>query len=180
MINKLSALPIAAIACSALVISAQAQAPAPAPKPAPQTSSAQTPSPAATTIVGCVFEEKDVPGRSPNVAERAGILEDYILAEIKPASGGGAVGTSGSAQLGTMYKLEHVDDSKLKAFVGKRVEVTGRLDRESGDSTARPSQTPPPSGADKVLGRDNIDLAEFEVISVKEVSGACPSTAKAP
>jgi hypothetical protein len=40
---------------------------------------------ASTTITGCVYQEKDVPGRAPNPAERAGILEDYILAEITPA-----------------------------------------------------------------------------------------------
>lgn len=179
MVNKYIALPIAAMACSAVAISAQAQAPTP--QPGPQTQSAQAAPTATTTIVGCVYEEKDVPGRSPNIAERAGILEDYILAEVRPAaSAPGAVGTSGAAQLGTMYKLEHADDSKLKAVVGKRVEVTGRVDRESGDSTARPSATPAPSGADKAIGRDRVDLAEFEVVSLKEVSGACPATAKAP
>ena len=31
--------------------------------------SAQT---ASTTIIGCVYQEKDVPGRAPNPAERAG------------------------------------------------------------------------------------------------------------
>jgi hypothetical protein len=129
-----------------------------------------------------VFEEKDVPGRSPNVAEKAGVMEDYILAEIKtstPAATPGAAGTSGAA-LGTMYKLEHADDSKLKAVVGKRVEVTGRIDRERGDSTAPPAATPNPSGADKAIGRDKVDLAEFEVSSIKEVPGACPTSAKAP
>ena len=48
----------------------------------PSTTSAQA---ASTTLVGCVYQEKDVPGRAPNVAERAGVMEDYILAEISPA-----------------------------------------------------------------------------------------------
>ena len=82
------------------------------------------------------------------------------------------------AQLGTMYKLEHADDSKLKAVVGKRVEVTGQIDRESGDSTARPADTPNPSQTDKAIGKDKVDLAEFEVASLKEVPGACPASAK--
>ena len=34
---------------------------------------------ATTTLQGCVYEEKDVPGRTPNVAEQAGVMEDYIL-----------------------------------------------------------------------------------------------------
>lgn len=204
MFKNTVTLSLAAVACSGLLISAQApqpttqapqpptQAPQPptqAPQPSTQPAQPRPSAPSAqvasqsTTITGCVYQEKDVPGRSPNVAERAGILEDYILAEVKPASGAatqGATGTSGTAQLGTMYKLEHADDSKLKAVVGKRVEVTGRIDRESGDSTAKPASTPSTSQADRVIGRDSVDLAEFEVASIKEVSGACPASAKAP
>jgi len=192
MVNKSITLSFAAVVCSGLVLSAQAPAPAPAPtqapapaaqpQPRPQAPSSATTQQASTTIVGCVFQEKDVPGRSPNVAEKAGIMEDYILAEVRPSSPAatpGAAGTSGAA-LGTMYKLEHVDDSKLKAVVGKRVEVTGRIDRESGDSAAPPAAAPNPSQADKAIGRDKIDLAEFEVSSIKEVPGACPASAKAP
>jgi hypothetical protein len=183
MFNKSITLSFAALACSGLVLSAQAPSPATQPQPRPQTPSAATTRQSATTIVGCVYEEKDVPGRSPNIAEKAGVLEDYILAEVSPSSPSatpGAAATSGTAQLGTMYKLEHADDSKLKAVVGKRVEVTGRIDREAGDSTAPPAAAPTPSQADKAIGRDKIDLAEFEVASIKEVAGACPASAKAP
>ena len=179
MVNHSIGLSLAVVACSGLMISAQA--PAPAQQPAPQAPSAQTVRQSNTTIVGCVYEEKDVPGRSPNIAEKAGVLEDYILAEIRPSASTatpGAAGTSGAAQFGSMYKLEHADDSKLKAVVGKRVEVTGRVDKESGDSTARPAATPNPSPTDKAIGRDKVDLAEFEVVSLKEVPGACPATAK--
>src|SRR5215218_5266003 len=87
--------------------------------------SAQSASP--TTLSGCVYQEKDVPGRSPNIAERAGILVAYILAEVtpNPAPGSsptgtaGTAGTSGTAKSGAMYKLELVDDAKHKALVGK-------------------------------------------------------------
>ena len=179
MVKHSIGLSLAAIVGSGLLISAQA--------PPPQQQRPQNPGAATqqapTTIVGCVYQEKDVPGRSPNLAEKAGILEDYILAEIKqasPAATPGAAGTSGAAQFGSMYKLEHADDSKLKAVVGKRVEVTGRIDKEAGDSTAPPAATPAPSQADKAIGRDKVDLAEFEVASIKEVPGACPASAKAP
>ena len=183
MVNKHIAYSLAAIVCSGVLISAQASpSSSPQTRPAPPNPGATTQR-ANTTIVGCVYQEKDVPGRSPNIAEKAGILEDYILAEIKqapPASTPGAAGTSGTAQFGSMYKLEHADDSKLKAVVGKRVEVTGQLDREAGDSIARPADTPAPSQADKVIGKDRVDLAEFEVVSLKEVPGACPASPKAP
>jgi hypothetical protein len=178
MVKNSIGLSLAAIVGSGLLISAQAP-----PPPRPQNPGAAATQQATTTIVGCVYQEKDVPGRSPNLAEKAGILEDYILAEIKQAPAAatpGAAGTSGVAQFGSMYKLEHADDSKLKAVVGKRVEVTGRIDRERGDSTAPPAATPAPTQTDKAIGRDRVDLAEFEVVSLKEVAGACPASAKAP
>jgi hypothetical protein len=138
---------------------------------------------ASTTITGCVYREADVPGRAPNVAERAGILEDYILAEADssspqtaatPSAGAtaGTVGTSGSA--GKMYKLELIADDQLRAVVGKRVEVTGRIDAEPGDAPAGATGTTgATSQTDRVLGRDRIALPEFEVTSIKEVAGAC-------
>ena len=71
MVHNSIGLSLAVIACSGLMISAQA--PAPAKQPAPQTPSAQTTRQSNTTVVGCVYEEKDVPGRSPNIAEKAGV-----------------------------------------------------------------------------------------------------------
>jgi hypothetical protein len=140
-----------------------------------------------------------VPGRAPNVAERVGILEDYILmempgataagataagaqassgAESAQASSGrdtaGATGTTGTAATkGRMFKLEHEDDDRLQTLVGKRVEVMGRVDAEEGDAKNTAGATT--STTDKVIGRDAVDLAEFEVASIKEVAGTCPT-----
>ena len=131
------------------------------------------------TLTGCVYKEKDVPGRAPNVAEKAGVLEDYILADVRPAaaSGGtaGATGTSGTTAKAPMYKLELIADEKLQAVVGKRVEVTGRIDAEAGDAKAQPATPPTTSPTDKAVGHDKIDLPEFEVSSMKEVAGNCPA-----
>lgn len=140
------------------------------------TMAAQTPT-SATTLTGCVYQEKDVPGRAPNIAERVGVLEDYILAELSPAEAAKPVGTSGSATPTTysMYKLEHAKDEELKAAVGKRVEVTGRIDAEPGDLTAPPSADTTTSKTDRIIGRDKIDLPEFEVASLRIVAGSCPA-----
>jgi hypothetical protein len=122
-----------------------------------------------------VYREQDVPGRAPNVAERAGIMEDYILAVAAPTpapgSTAGAVGTAGASG-GTMYKLELIADEKLRAVVGKRVEVTGRIDAEAGDKTAPAAPTTP---TDRAIGRDRVNLPEFEVVSMREVEGTCPA-----
>jgi hypothetical protein len=182
-----TALAAAAALCSAS-LAAQAQTTSPTqqqPQTPPSSETRATPQQATTTVTGCVYREKDVPGRAPNVAERAGILEDYILAEVsaskdQPSTTGtagtpGATGTSGTMRSGAMYKLEFADDDKLNALVGKRVEVTGRIDAEAGDATRAPATPPPTSEADKALGRDQINLSEFEVTSIKEVSGTCPA-----
>lgn len=169
----------AVVACSGLVGVAQSPSATPQPAPAQQTEPQTPTAQPSTTLTGCVYQEKDVPGRAPNVAERAGVLEDYILADVKPAGAvgtSGSVGTSAGASHGShaMYKLELIADEKLKAAVGKRVEVTGRIDAEAGDSQS--AAAPAASQTDKAIGRDKVDLAEFEVTSMREVEGSCPAT----
>jgi hypothetical protein len=58
------------------------------------------------TVVGCLQQEKDVPGRQPSAAERVGIGEDFILtnASMQPASASGGrtgAGTTGGTTAGT-------------------------------------------------------------------------------
>ena len=186
------------------------------------------------TLTGCVYRERDVPGRSPNIAERAGILEDYILAEVSMAgaagqgagsgaqTGAGATATRGTSSTAgaadspgasagatssagaaagqgqretaattgsaaapasrvaehPMYKLEHEDDDRLQALVGKRVEVMGRVDAEPGDLTSSPTVTAGSGvkpGEDKSVGPDRIELPEFEITSIREIAGTCPA-----
>lgn len=167
---------VAVVACTGLVGAAQSPSGTPQAPPTQQAEPQAAAAPASTTLTGCVYREKDVPGRAPNVAERAGVLEDYILAEVKPAGPvgtSGSVGTSAEASHG-MYKLELIADEKLQAAVGKRVEVTGRIDAESGDSKS--ASAPAVSQTDKAIGHDKVDLAEFEVTSMREVPGSCPAT----
>ena len=179
-------------ATAALSAAQAAQAPSPQPSTPPRQTqpSTQEPSdrstpqspPTATTtaqttatLVGCLYRESQVPGRTPNVVERAGVLEDYILADAtmppatRPGTPPGAVGTSGAVpSTGNMYKVENVPDERLKALVGKRVEVSGRIDPEDaglGGASTR----------DRGPGPDQVNLPEFEASSIREVSGTCPA-----
>ena len=152
------------------------------PTQTPPAASAAQDTAATTTLQGCVYNEKDVPGRSPNVAEKAGVMEDYILVTSSNASA--TAGTSGttppsptaSAPMasteGKAFKLEKIADERLKAVVGKRVEVTGRVDKETsaaaGTSGVKPDRNP--------VSPDKIEIPEFEVVSIKEVEGTCPAT----
>jgi hypothetical protein len=149
-------------------------------RPAPAT--AQTAEKTApTTLTGCVYREKDIPGRAPNVAERVGIGEDFILAEMPsspiasrtPPGTSAPVGTSGTAL--AMYKLHHVDSDIVKPLVGKRVEVVGQIETEPGDQIA-PAPGQRSSKLDKVVGHDEVNLSEIAVSSNHEVAGTCPAT----
>jgi hypothetical protein len=179
-------------ATAALSAAQAAQAPSPQPSTPPRQtqpsteepparSTPQSPPTATTTaqttamLVGCLYRESQVPGRTPNVVERAGVLEDYILADAtmppatRPGTPPGAVGTSGAVpSTGNMYKVENIPDERLKALVGKRVEVSGRIDPEDaglGGASTR----------DRGPGPDQVNLPEFEAASIREVSGTCPA-----
>jgi hypothetical protein len=145
-----------------------------APTANPQAPSAVTVRPTAK-LTGCLYREDQVPGRKPDIIERAGILEDYILAgvtvAIEPQRPTGTGGSTGSAvpSTGTMYKVEKIADGQLKKLVGKRVEVTGHIDPE-GPSRLGVGGVKPDAG----LGPDRISLPEIEGSSIREVSGKCP------
>jgi hypothetical protein len=158
------------------------QAPPSAPATQPRTTVSAPPQ--TMTLVGCLNREEQVPGRTPNPVERAGITEDYILtsASVAPAgaapagaTGSGtpsATGTSGNTpSTGSSYKLSGLDNDKLKTLAGKRVEVVGKVD--SGDAkdvatgAARPASRP-------------ADIPEFEAVSIREVTGSCAPASAAP
>ncbi len=153
---------------------------------AAQTPQAQGEKPATTTaqttamLEGCLYRESQVPGRTPNIVERAGVLEDYILADAtmpaptRPGTPREAVGTSGTTpSTGNMYKVENIPDDRLKTLVGKRVQVSGRIDPEAtglGGASAK----------DRGPGPDKLNLPEFEASSISEIAGTCPAAPASP
>jgi hypothetical protein len=66
----------------ALTVSAQAPAPGQPTTPATTASAAGS-----VTVEGCLKREADVPGGKPNVSERAGIGEDFLLTSAKVIKG---------------------------------------------------------------------------------------------
>jgi hypothetical protein len=126
------------------------------------------------TVEGCLVREADVPGRSPNVAERAGITEDYILTATKmvkgsaPAAGTAETrpgetpaGTTGAAQ-GAMYEVEGIDEEQLKQHVGRRVQIDGTF-----ENVDRARATPE-------RGTPADDLVEIRGTTIRQVAGECP------
>ncbi|HEY7450790.1 MAG TPA: hypothetical protein VH702_21715 [Vicinamibacterales bacterium] len=144
-----------------------AQTPPPTP-PRPTVSSAQD-SPQIATVEGCLMREEDVPGRKPNVAERAGITQDYILTSARVVKGS-APGTSASAAKpgetprGTsgaqaMFQVTGIDDEKLQDNVGRRVQIEGTFD----DIHRAQGEAKTPGG----------DLVELKGTVIRQVSGDC-------
>jgi hypothetical protein len=167
-----------------------ASAQTPGAAPAPQERLTADRQSAIVTLVGCLQREADVPGRRPNIVERAGILRDYLLtqATLAPPSvfdarttGGptpdSPVGTAGSAQTpvtGSVYRIEGIPADRLRELIGKRVEVTGRIDEDdmrevrgtAGSVTTVPGTNVPIKHADG-------DTPEFEATVINEAGGFC-------
>jgi len=134
--------------------------------------------PGSVTVEGCLLREEDVPGRKPSVAERAGMMEDYVLTSATivkgstSASGATApkpsetpIGTSGSQQ---MYDVKGIDDAQLKPLVGRRVQIEGII-----ATVAPPAAMPDPqTGA---TPRASNDIPDIRGTVIRQVSGDCPA-----
>jgi hypothetical protein len=153
----------------ALAVGVAAQYPPSNPQNPPQTppSAAQDQTPA--TVEGCLMREQDIPGRKPNVAERAGAAEDYILASVKVIKGSAPQGsteqakpgepTGTSGKLAPMYDVKGIDDEKLKPLVGKRVQIDGTF--------ADVAKSPTAGGTE--------DLVDIRGTAIRPASGECPA-----
>lgn len=155
-------------------LAAQNPPPPPTQPPAqPPAASQPAMAPAQTvTVEGCLVNEKDVPGRAPNPAEKAGVMEDFILTSARVKSPGSAAptaeqptGTSGVK--GSMFEIRGLESSRLKEFVGQRVEIVGKLDPKDVSERAREKASP--------AGEPAGDLPELQATSIKKIEGTCPA-----
>ena len=150
------------------------------PQPTTQQPRAEETAGAVTTLTGCLYQEDSVPGRTPNVAEKSGILEDFILADAAPAREqnrtpdrpiAGAVQpeprpdqSAAGLATGRMYKVTRIDDDRLKDLVGKRVEVTGSI---KVDDDVRSGEKP----------ANFKNLPNIEATSIRQLAGPeCPAS----
>jgi hypothetical protein len=123
-----------------------------------------TPTPKATVAVeGCVVTENEIPGRKENLAERAGLSEDFILVNAKVVKGeapavaaddsGGVV----SAALRPMYEIGGLTDEQLKIHVGRRVRIEGSFSNLDRDASHH----------------KNDDLVELNAATIRQIPGTC-------
>jgi hypothetical protein len=136
-----------------ITVAAQSQPGAPA---APAAPAAQAAQPTDTIrVTGCLKNEKDVAGLKPNVAERAGITEDYILTDVKLAAD-----SKSAIGLATMYEIEGISEGDLKAHLNHQIEVTGQLSKVE-------------TGAAATTASNRGDVPDFKATSFKMVSPNC-------
>ena len=159
----------------------------------PQTAAAQ-PSQAAAdqvTMTGCIQREADYRaannmGSGGVVGTGVGAANEYILVNATAGSrASSAVGTSGStppetgatAAAPAAYELTGANEGQAGQFVGKRVEISGKLKAAETSATGAPTggatAGKPPTGTD-VASKD-LQLREIEVTSIKEATGTCPA-----
>jgi hypothetical protein len=179
---------VCAVVLSAAVLTAQSP-PSQAPTQTPSSSATQQATKAPeeqVTIVGCVQREADYRrannlGRGGAVGTGAGVQNEFVLinASVKrePAPSDAPAGTSGTVEGTDAYELTGKNESSVGSFVGRRVEIVGKLKAaETGPAgtTGGASAAMPPTGVD-VVSKD-LKLREMEVFSVRETTGTCPAS----
>lgn len=167
---------LAGVFAASLAAQVPAQQPPPQTPPTPQTQpamAAQAPA-SAVTLEGCLKKEADVPGRTPNVAEKAGMMEDFILTGAKVIKGsipsaGGAPGAKpgdpvGTAGIQPMFEVKGLDSDVLKKHANQRVQIDGTVEkkdvRERQQTEAEKGATPK-------------DLPAISGTAIRVVSGSC-------
>lgn len=136
------------------------------------------------TVSGCIQREADY-RRSKNLGEGgaagtgAGVGNEFVLVNASMAGSAGATagttGTSGTSS-GSDYELSGTGEGKAAEFVGKRVEISGKLKAAeigAAGPTGGATAGTPPTGVD-VASKD-LKLREIDVTSVKAGTGTCPA-----
>lgn len=142
MTKRIATVAIGLLAATSLTLHAQAPQSTPTPQPPDnrQPTITQTPTRAqaanpSVTITGCLQEEKAVPGLKPNIAERAGVTNDFVVTNVKisPSSSVSGIGVA------TKYEVEGIAEAELKKHLNHQVELVGQIvQAESADKDDAP------------------------------------------
>lgn len=128
-------------------------------------------------VIGCVQKEADYrqahnQGRGGAAGTGAGVGDEFVLINVSLATQGLKPESAATAE--NAYALTGSNEEKVKDYVGKRVQITGKVKPAEKSATASPSGATagkPATGA-APSGQDQ-DLRELEVISVAGAPGTC-------
>lgn len=130
------------------------------------------------TLVGCIQKESDYrqardKGRGGAVGTGVGAGNEFVLTNASASAQGLKPGAAISE---TEFELTGANEEKAKEFVGKRVQIMGKLKAAEVGAAGRPTggatAGTPPSGVD-VASKD-LKLRELEVSSITAATtGTC-------
>jgi hypothetical protein len=175
------ALSLIAACGTAAVLSAQTPSqPQTPPRPQTPTTQPSTRDAQATpiTVNGCLKMEKDVAGLKPNVAEKAGMGDDFILTNVKPGSGKPSAGASGSGTSSSGTSATGTSGTGTSGTSGTGTSGTAA----TGSGSSATSQGRPVAGLMyKITGLDDDELKkhvnhQVEVTGRVEESGSGSSS----
>jgi hypothetical protein len=127
------------------------------------------------TLTGCVQSEDDY-RRAKGMAKGGpassgvGTGNEFVIVDASKASSGAATptdapaGTTGAA--GSAFEATGSGEGDLKQYVGKRVEITGKIKRAERSGSGAPTGGMDPAGQD-------LQLQEIDIASVKPATGEC-------
>ena len=132
------------------------------------------------TLVGCVVPEADYrkaqdSGRGGLVGTGAGLGNEYVLIRASKVSAGAAVpaaqdcssAASAPASANDAYELTGSHEGDVKPFVGKWVEISGKMKAAEVSTRANENNQPRPTGGFDPMKQD-LRLFEINVESVRE------------
>jgi len=186
---------IAGTGAAVLVVGATAFAQSTNPAPSAQNeSSAQADSTRQMTIAGCLINEAEYRqghGLGQGALSGAGLGDEFVLVDIRNEPGTAAsnaaantapsttaAAPSASAETctdtgnGPAYRLTGSLEDKLKAFVGHRIEVTGKFDHRTDAQTA--------AGLNVAKLPPEFEIASYREAPASTTAAAPPSTVPAP
>ena len=138
---------------------------------------------AQVTVTGCIQREADYrkstdAGRGGVAGTGVGVSNEFVLTNAmlsaatastsSASNSAGAQSTTGtSGTRGTVYELTGSGEGQASSFVGKRVEVVGKM--KASAAAGGPTE--------KVPGSQDLKLQEFEVSTIRAATGGASGTA---
>jgi hypothetical protein len=130
------------------------------------------------TLVGCVQREADYrkahdSGRGGPASTGLGLKNEYVLVNAAMAGTSTAMPMCTDSGSGEAYELTGERESELETYVGRAVEITGKMKNAKLDVSGKPT------GGFDPLGQD-LELREVSIASVREAAAPRAEAAAEP
>jgi hypothetical protein len=129
------------------------------------------------TLIGCVQNEADFRrakgmDKGGPAGSGVGVGNEFVIVDASKSSSASGAATPADAPAGTTgaageaFEATGSGEGDLKQYIGKRVEITGKIKRAERSATGAPTGGMDPAGKD-------LQLQEIDIASVKPATGEC-------